>query len=307
VTEIGDGAFKNRTDIRKLIIPATVVKVGNEAFAGCTNLVEVEAEDGEKLLDCGTDAFKDAPIALLYLGRDTSGLPFTGKDSLTDLTFGDKVTVIDPADFKGCTAIRNITVYAPVPPEVYEESFEDNVYENATLRVPDESVEDYKADEVWSKFFNLLGVSEIRPIDIEMELADVELTEGESTTLKAIITPENATDKTVTWSSSNEAVATVSATGVVTGIKAGTATITASTANGLTATCTVTVKEKPAGIGGVEGESQDAVRVEGDKLIAPEGSAIYDLNGRRVNANGLRPGIYIVRMFNGKSMKVMVK
>ncbi|MDE6049635.1 MAG: Ig-like domain-containing protein [Paramuribaculum sp.] len=140
-----------------------------------------------------------------------------------------------------------------------------------------------------------------------MELADVELTEGESTTLKAIITPENATDKTATWSSSNEAVATVSATGLVTAIKAGTATITASTANGLTATCTVTVKEKPAGIVGVEGESQDAVRVEGDKLIAPEGSAIYDLNGRRVNANGLRPGIYIVRMFNGKSMKVMVK
>ena len=304
VTEIGDGAFKNRTDIRKLIIPATVVKVGKEAFAGCTNLVEVEAEDGEKLLDCGTDAFKDAPIAVLYLGRDTSGLPFTGKDSLTDLTFGDKVTVIDPADFEGCTAIRNITVYAPVPPEVYEESFEDNVYENATLRVPDESVEDYKADEVWRKFFNLLGVSEIRPIDIEMELADVELTEGESTTLKAIITPENADDKTVTWSSSDETVASVDATGLVTAIKAGTATITATTSNGLTASCTVTVKAKSAGIDSIESEGESAVRVEGGNIIAPEGSEVFDLSGRRVTASNLRPGIYIVRIPGGKAVKI---
>ena len=304
VTEIGDGAFKNRTDIRKLIIPAAVVKVGKEAFDGCTNLVEVEAEDGDKLLDCGTDAFKDAPIAILYLGRDTSGLPFTGKDSLTDLTLGDKVTVIDPADFEGCTAIRNITVYAPVPPEVYEESFEDNVYETATLRVPDESVEDYKADEVWSKFFNLLGVSEIRPIDIEMELTDVELTEGESTTLKAIITPENATDKSVTWNSSDSSVASVDATGLVTALKAGTATITAITSNGLTASCTVTVKAKSAGIDGVDSEGESAVRVEDGNIIAPEGSEVFDLNGRRVTASNLRPGIYIVRIPRGKAVKI---
>ena len=57
------------------------------------------------------------------------------------------------------------------------------------------------------------------------------------------VTPDNATDKTVTWSSSDEAVATV-ADGVVTAVAAGTATITA-TANdgsGVKATCEVTVK-----------------------------------------------------------------
>lgn len=58
------------------------------------------------------------------------------------------------------------------------------------------------------------------------------------------VTPYNATDKSVTWSSGNTAVATVNATtGEVSGVAAGTATITA-TANdgsGVTATCTVTV------------------------------------------------------------------
>lgn len=64
---------------------------------------------------------------------------------------------------------------------------------------------------------------------------------GQGIGLKATITPSTATDKTVTWSSSNRKVATVDATGYVWGNAAGTTTITAKTANGKTATCTITV------------------------------------------------------------------
>jgi uncharacterized protein YjdB len=59
--------------------------------------------------------------------------------------------------------------------------------------------------------------------------------------------PSNAGDKTVTWSSSNIEVATVSSTGygIVTAKGPGTTTITATTVNGLTATCQVTVAPDP--------------------------------------------------------------
>ena len=68
------------------------------------------------------------------------------------------------------------------------------------------------------------------------------LVEGGTATLTATITPNNASNKSVTWSSDNESVATVNATGEVTAIGAGTATITATTVDGgKTATCTVTV------------------------------------------------------------------
>jgi len=65
----------------------------------------------------------------------------------------------------------------------------------------------------------------------------------ESTTLTATVSPSNATNSGVTWSSSNALVANVNSKGVVTGMSVGTATITATAADGsgITATCTVTV------------------------------------------------------------------
>ena len=65
---------------------------------------------------------------------------------------------------------------------------------------------------------------------------------GENETLKATVTPANADDKSVSWESSNDNIASVDQTGKVTGVANGTATITAtSTDGGKTATCAVTV------------------------------------------------------------------
>ena len=77
----------------------------------------------------------------------------------------------------------------------------------------------------------------VEGITLDKTTATVE--EGATVTLTATVTPDNATDKTVTWSTSNEAIATVSG-GVVTGVKAGEVTITAK-AGDKSATCTVTV------------------------------------------------------------------
>ena len=67
------------------------------------------------------------------------------------------------------------------------------------------------------------------------------LTVGEDVTLVATVAPTNATNKNVTWESSDETVATVDQTGKVTAVKAGTATITVKAEGNKTATCAVTV------------------------------------------------------------------
>ena len=64
---------------------------------------------------------------------------------------------------------------------------------------------------------------------------------GDTVQLTATVTPSNATDKSVTWSSSDTSIATVSNTGLVTGVAVGTVTITATTSNNLSDTATVTV------------------------------------------------------------------
>lgn len=70
---------------------------------------------------------------------------------------------------------------------------------------------------------------------------------GESETLTAAITPNNATNQNVTWSSDNQNVATVDANGEVTAVAQGSATITAAAADGSgkSATCAVTVTAPP--------------------------------------------------------------
>jgi|GEM_PF-1365526 len=70
------------------------------------------------------------------------------------------------------------------------------------------------------------------------------VTEGSTVQLTAAVTPADATDKTVTWKSSDPTVATVSSTGLVTGIKAGTVTVTATNTAGNTAQVPVTVAQK---------------------------------------------------------------
>lgn len=77
---------------------------------------------------------------------------------------------------------------------------------------------------------------------VTLNKTTLDLKVGKDETLTATIAPANATDKTVTWESSDATVATVDANGKVTGLKAGTATITVTTASGsFTATCAVTV------------------------------------------------------------------
>ena len=70
---------------------------------------------------------------------------------------------------------------------------------------------------------------------------------GKTTTLTAAVSPDNATNKNVTWASSNESIATVDENGVVTGVSAGEATITVTSVadDTKTATCTVTVSVVP--------------------------------------------------------------
>lgn len=77
---------------------------------------------------------------------------------------------------------------------------------------------------------------------VTLSRAELTVYAGKSARLTASVLPKNAFDKKVTWSSSDESVASVSRTGTVTGKSEGTAVLTARTASGATAQCTVRVE-----------------------------------------------------------------
>lgn len=80
---------------------------------------------------------------------------------------------------------------------------------------------------------------------VSLDTVDKKLLVGKTFTLKAEVYPKQATDKKLTWKSSNESVATVES-GVVTGKSPGMAVITATTSNGKSSACVVTVRAKTA-------------------------------------------------------------
>ena len=122
---------------------------------------------------------------------------------------------------------------------------------SASLYAADGALQTGFADDCFTATLSALGP--VALIDTKEETGSTEassvtlsktaltLEAGKTGKLSATVLPTTATHKSVTWSSNNEAVATVSANGTVTAHKAGTAVITARTANGKSASCTVTV------------------------------------------------------------------
>ncbi len=100
---------------------------------------------------------------------------------------------------------------------------------------------------------------------VSVDQTEVAIDPGETVQLSAVVTPDNAADKSVTWTSSKTTVATVDENGLVTAKKPGETIITATTTDGsFTATCTVTVNPIP--VTGVELNKTTATLKVGEEL-----------------------------------------
>lgn len=148
------------------------------------------------------------------------------------------------------------------------------------------------------------GPATVAVTGVSLNKTTLTLTEGDSETLTAAVTPSNATNANVTWSTSASGVATVS-NGKVTAVKAGTATITATSADGSnkSASCTVTVTAKNVAVTGVAFTEKTASVVEGEKVtlkitITPDNATnkgikytSSDTKVATVDANGTVTGV----------------
>lgn len=104
-------------------------------------------------------------------------------------------------------------------------AFEAKMEENLFIMLPDTELEG----------------GAVVPTGLSLNKSKTSIAAGSTEQLTATVTPTEAENKTVTWSSTNTDIATVDSAGKVTAVTAGAATITAKTFNNISATCEVTV------------------------------------------------------------------
>ena len=223
---IPDHAFYGCTGLTSITIPNSVTTIGEHAFNGCTGLTSVII-----------------PNSVTSIGR----YAFSRCSELTSITIGNSVTSIGEQAFYRCKNIERINILNPIPPTCNINAFyldfdNDIIYAKVILYVPKDCYVKYYMDETWGKFSNIKQIETIIS-SLKLNKSTITIDKGSKVSLKAIITPTDATVSNLSWSSDNPMVATIDQLGNVTGINGGTATIRARTIDGsnLSASCIVVV------------------------------------------------------------------
>lgn len=146
------------------------------------------------------------------------------------------------------------------------------------------------------------GLSDVCTVTVSRAAVEVEsiqlsgsahtMTVGETYQITAAVIPADASDQSLSWSSANPAAATVDGTGLVTAVAPGTAKITVLTANGVSASCMITVAEKE---GNFLVLSADALQMKpGDSLTVVAASSAGYYPDMALSWSSSAPGVAVV-------------
>ena len=243
VTAIDDAAFSNCSGLTDVTIPNTIVSIGHHAFSCCTGLKSIVIPNS--VTELGRCVFHTCSnLTSAVIGNQVEVIndyDFQYCNRLTDVVLGSKVNMLNIKAFFDCHSLVNVTCLALTPPAMYADySFDYSVYSNGTLNVLGSAMEAYKADENWGQFRNFNNLTTATRLSLDKQT--LTMMGGESQQLTPIVLPTDAS-ATMKWTSSDDQVATVSSSGLVTAVGAGQATITATTLDGsnLSASCFVRV------------------------------------------------------------------
>ncbi|MEG0897830.1 MAG: leucine-rich repeat protein, partial [Ruthenibacterium sp.] len=224
VTEIADYTF-DRCDITSVHIPKTVARIANSAFGsyqialqfvcGATGSAAEQWANTQKIVFVADD------FVGVVLNKETLAMQIDAEETLTASVFPLNVADKTVTWASGNAEMVGVTQKGVVT-ALKEGSTTITATNNGKTAVCNVTV--------------TVGVTGLR-----VEPTTLTVMEGKTAQLTARVIPQNATNKDVTWQSYTPQIATVSNSGVVTGVAVGSATIAATTVNGIISRCTVTV------------------------------------------------------------------
>lgn len=146
VTYIGESAFMHCTGLTSLTIPNSVITIDHEAFEDCSGLNYIVIGNGVTTI--GGETFKDC-------------------DNLNYVVIGSGVKTIWGLAFGNNNKLTDVYCYAETVPTTDATAFKKTYIENATLHVPEASVESYKNAIPWSGFGSIVALNgDVVPVTI---------------------------------------------------------------------------------------------------------------------------------------------
>ena len=314
---VGRGAFGNCPMLNKVFINSL------KSFAQI-NFNDAEANPANTshhIYDINGQEITEVvlPTGTKNIGKNA----FNGCQYITSIEMPATTTTINDDIFLDCSALRDVYCTSKDVPAfigVNDPAAMDGVFQNATLHVPFSSLDDYKADSWWTRFGTVVGLdgeSEVYVTDISLSQTSATMITYDTLQLTATISPSGATNKSVTWNSSDENVATVDSNGLVTALTTGEAVITATATDGsgVKAECFVTV-QKTTSIGRatadgvkltINGHQLTISGLADDEIVRianTQGCTVYCGTERTISLPD--SGVYIVTL-RGNTTKICVK
>ena len=162
VTSVGENAFAGCDELVSVQFPSTIRAVSSCAFLGCTNLQQVSL-----------------PATILAFG----GFAFTGCTSLQQITLPRHTELVDSLTFYCCSSLTSVVLphrirtvcqgamehlpemtdlycFSSIPPVAEQGAFTLSDQQNCTLHVPAEAINLYQQSPVWSNFYRIVALSD---------------------------------------------------------------------------------------------------------------------------------------------------
>ena len=273
VEEIGYSAFEGCTGLKSVTIPSSVTEIGyysfNRAFNGCTSLKSITVDKSNKNYTSvdgvlfnknkteilGYPSAKGSSYVIPSSVTEIGESAFYSCTGLKSVTIPNSVKKIGDGALYGCTSLKSVTIPRSVT-YIGDNAFGYTYSNKQYVKINGFTIygkkgtaaERYAKDNGFKFVEGTAPAEPAVPTGVKLNQSSLTLGKGESYGLVNTVLPENAKNKTCTWSTSNSSVATVSNTGKVTAKATGTAVITVKTVNGKTATCKVTVKPAPTSV-----------------------------------------------------------
>ena len=245
VTSIGDNTFRSCTSLTSIDLPNSITSIGQYAFAYCHKLTEVTMRGLPPIVG-SPHPFTGSNLTVIYVPsnlvdeyRNNSGwseyssiIRANGESSAYCIvTFNSQ----GGSEVASANVLKNTPLTEPTPPiymgRIFTGWYKDSACKNKW----------YFNDNVTADMTLYAGWTTMTT-EVSIEPSELQLEIGNSAILSAIVTPADAADKSIVWSSMNPEIASVSVNGTVTALSSGSAVIIAATADGnAMAACVVTV------------------------------------------------------------------